>query len=71
MITNFFYFSTMENLVKICVLLVMLTVVTADADVDDDGYSMDANTIVVNAVGRTFTLGMLYDRRSDQIIPGK
>ena len=61
----------MENLVTVCVLLVMLTVVTADADVDDNGYSMDTNTIVVNAVGRTFTLGMLYDRRSDQIIPGK
>ena len=28
-------------------------------------------TIEINSLGRTFTLGMLYDRRSDRIIPGK
>ena len=42
-------------------------IVTYLATVSADGE----DTIIVNALGRTFTLGMLYDRRSDKIIPGK
>ena len=35
---------------------------------DGDGR---ADRLVVDALGRTFTLGMLYDRRTDQIITGQ
>ncbi|XP_040885395.1 stonustoxin subunit beta-like [Toxotes jaculatrix] len=31
---------------------------------------MDSNTLVVAALGRPFTLGMLYDARKDELIPG-
>ena len=35
------------------------------------GSTISDNTIQIQALGRTMTLGMLYDRRSDKIIPGK
>ena len=33
--------------------------------------SADSNTIEVAALGRPFSLGMLYDCRRDLLIPGK
>ena len=32
---------------------------------------MSDETIVISAFGRTITLGMLYDLRSDRILPGR
>ena len=49
------------TLMNIAMAMVHLAVVSADGE----------ETIAINSLGRTFTLGMLYDRRSDRIIPGK
>ena len=49
------------------VFMVMVAMATYIVTIVADGE----DTIVINSLGRTFTLGMLYDRRSDRIIPGK
>ena len=48
------------------VILTGLLSVTVHGSNNDGG----AERLVVDALGRKFTLGMLYDRRTDQIITG-
>ena len=40
-------------------------------DISEQVGEMASNTMKVAALGRPFTLGMLYDAREDRLIPGK
>lgn len=52
-----------RKITLVTIAMPMSCLVTVSADGEE--------TIMINTLGRTFTLGMLYDRRSDRIIPGK
>ena len=51
------------------VTFVLLVLLSSGIECNQD--NSEGERLVVDAVGRNFILGMLYDRRSDQIIPGQ
>ena len=61
----------MEMALRSVFLTLLLSSIVSSALGDDGDYDTSVNRLVVDALGRTFTLGMLYDRRSDRIIPGR